>query len=409
MDFIITLAGEILDSSCMKPQIGDHVRFLNEQGGGKVTRIDGHTVYVEDEDGFEIPVLDNDIVVIDDSDRRLQGDAYSRSARDAAKYAPKTRRAAKPLAEGSSWRERINADAEEDDVEEDGEVVVPAKVARRATQADAPKVERYAFDADASDDGDPHFYLALTQSDAGNSGSVDLHVVNDSNYFAHYAIFRTDSKGLSQLMAADTIEPNTKERVDTLNPMQVDGQVWQVQLIMYKKIRTFKAQPVYNVEVRPRAARMLRDGSFGDNDFFDQRAMLLPVIKDEFAVKLEQLTEREARKGASEGRKEESPKVSRPSRSSDLIEVDLHIGALLPDTRGLDNRDMLEAQMAHVRSVMEANVRRQGLRIVFIHGVGAGVLKSELRRYLERKYPKCHYQDASFHEYGFGATMVTIG
>lgn len=233
-------------------------------------------------------------------------------------------------------------------------------------------------------------------------------MVNDSNYFAHYAILRTDSKGLSTLIAAATIEPNTKEKIDTLNPMQVDGQTWQVQLLMFKKIRSFKAQPVYNVEVKPRGVRMLRDGSFTDNDFFDQKAILLPVIKDEFAVKLEQLSERETRKAATDGRKPEQPKVSKPSRSSDLIEVDLHIDALLPDTRGLDNHDMLDIQMAHVRTVMEQNARKQGLRIVFIHGVGAGVLKSELRRFLERQYPKCPFQDASFCEYGFGATMVTI-
>ena len=27
---------------------------------------------------------------------------------------------------------------------------------------------------------------------------------------------------------------------------------------------------------------------------------------------------------------------------------------------------------------------------------------------LKRKYPDCRHQDASFQEYGFGATMVTI-
>ncbi len=396
----------------MKVKIGDRVRFLNEEGGGKVARVDGRTVYVEDEDGFEIPVLDNDIVVIDDAEHKLQGDAYSRSARNASQYAPQTRKAPKPLAEGASWRERVNADAEADDDDDIyDEPVIPIRPTATPKPDDKPKEpkpEKYTFDADATDDAEPRFFLALTQADGGNSGSIDLHVVNDSNYFAHYAILRTDSKGLSTLIAAATIEPNTKEKIDTLNPMQVDGQTWQVQLLMFKKIRSFKAQPVYNVEVKPRGVRMLRDGSFTDNDFFDQKAILLPVIKDEFAVKLEQLSERETRKAATDGRKPEQPKVSKPSRSSDLIEVDLHIDALLPDTRGLDNHDMLDIQMAHVRTVMEQNARKQGLRIVFIHGVGAGVLKSELRRFLERQYPKCPFQDASFREYGFGATMVTI-
>lgn len=395
----------------MKAKIGDTVRFLNQEGGGKVARVEGRTVYVEDEDGFEIPVLDNAIVVIDDADVKMQGDAYSRSARNAQKAAQQGGKAVRaPLPEGSSWRERIKADEEEDDDEEETEIVPrPAPRKEQPKAAEEAKASRYTYDADATNDAEPHFYVALTRTDGGNTGSLDLHVVNDSNYFASYAIMRTDGKGLSTLIAASTIEPNTKEKIDTLNPMQVDGQTWNVQLLMFKKIRSFTPQPVYNTEIKPKGVKMLRDGSFTANDFFDSKAILMPVIKDEFAEKMEKLTEKETAKGAGEGRRAEPAKASKPSRSTDLIEVDLHIDSLLPDTRGLDNKDMLEVQMKHVRTTMEQNCHTQGLRIVFIHGVGAGVLKGELRRLLDRQYPKCHYQDASFREYGFGATMVTIG
>lgn len=401
----------------MKVNIGDRVRFLDQEGGGKVARIDGHTVYVEDEDGFQIPTLDNNVVVIDEAEHRLQDEAYSRSARNAQRATGQKPKAPKALAEGASWRERVKADEEADDEEADeaDEPALPVRAPRADTKpqgkqrAAEPKPERYTFDADASDDAEPHFALALIKTDGGRTGTVDLHVVNDSNYFASYAILRTDSKGTSTLMGAATIEPNTKEKIDTLNPMQVDGQTWQVQLLMFKKIRSFKAQPVYNVEIKPRGAKLLRDGSFADNDYFDEKAIIMPVIKDEFATKLEQLSEKELRKGAADGRKQEPAKASKPSRAADLLEVDLHIDSLLPDTRGLENKDMLDAQMAHVRATMEQNAAHKGMRIVFIHGVGAGVLKGELRRFLDRNYPKCAYQDASFREYGFGATMVTIG
>lgn len=388
----------------MKVKIGDRVRFLNEEGGGRVARVEGHMVYVEDEDGFQIPVMDNDVIVVDEAEHKMQGEAYSRSARNAAASA---RGAAppRPLPDGASWRARVEAEMEDDDEGEE-EVEAPAPSQRPGKPDDRPAA--YAFDADATDDANPHFYLALTQADGGNSGTVDLHVVNDSNYFASYAILRTDAKAQSTLIAASTIEPNTKERVDSLNPMQVDGQTWQVQLLMFKRVRAFAAQPVYNAVIKPRGVRLVRGGSYADNDFFDEKAILLPVIKDEFAQKLEQLTDKQVERAAAEGRRPETPKVSKSSRTTDLLEVDLHIDALLPDTRGLENKDMLDAQMAHVRTVMEQNAGRKGLRIVFIHGVGAGVLKGELRRFIERKYPKCHFQDASFREYGFGATMVTI-
>ena len=45
-------------------KIGDTVRFLNDIGGGKVTRIEGKTAYVVDADGFETPVLQTQCVVV---------------------------------------------------------------------------------------------------------------------------------------------------------------------------------------------------------------------------------------------------------------------------------------------------------------------------------------------------------
>ena len=49
----------------MNVKINDIVRFLNDVGGGRVTRIEGKTVYVEDEDGFERPAFEKELVVVD--------------------------------------------------------------------------------------------------------------------------------------------------------------------------------------------------------------------------------------------------------------------------------------------------------------------------------------------------------
>ena len=57
---------------------------------------------------------------------------------------------------------------------------------------------------------------------------------------------------------------------------------------------------------------------------------------------------------------------------------------------------------------MEAYKNKREQKIVFIHGKGDGVLRKAVIDELKRKYSNCRYQDASFQEYGFGATMVTI-
>ncbi|MFP4019887.1 MAG: Smr/MutS family protein [Bacteroidales bacterium] len=46
--------------------------------------------------------------------------------------------------------------------------------------------------------------------------------------------------------------------------------------------------------------------------------------------------------------------------------------------------------------------------MVFIHGVGNGRLRYELRKSLDKDYPDLDYQDASFQEYGYGATLVFL-
>lgn len=51
---------------------------------------------------------------------------------------------------------------------------------------------------------------------------------------------------------------------------------------------------------------------------------------------------------------------------------------------------------------------RHGQKIVFIHGKGEGVLRKAVLDELKRKYKNCEAQDASFREYGFGATLVTV-
>ena len=89
-----------------------------------------------------------------------------------------------------------------------------------------------------------------------------------------------------------------------------------------------------------------------------------------------------------------------------ILEVDLHINQLTKSTRGMDNFDMVTLQLNTAKSKLEYAIQKRISKLVFIHGVGAGVLKSELN-YLLNKYPVKYY-DASYKKYGLGATEVYI-
>lgn len=88
------------------------------------------------------------------------------------------------------------------------------------------------------------------------------------------------------------------------------------------------------------------------------------------------------------------------------MEVDLHIDKLIKSSRGMDNYDMLTLQMDTAKHKLEFAIRNRIPRIVFIHGVGAGVLKTELD-YLFNRY-NVRISEASYQKYGMGATEVYI-
>ena len=89
-----------------------------------------------------------------------------------------------------------------------------------------------------------------------------------------------------------------------------------------------------------------------------------------------------------------------------IFEVDLHINQLVKSSKGMDNYDMLNLQLDTAKRKLEYAISKRILKIVFIHGVGEGVLKSELVR-LFQKYPVKFY-DASYKKYGLGATEVVV-
>jgi dsDNA-specific endonuclease/ATPase MutS2 len=94
-------------------------------------------------------------------------------------------------------------------------------------------------------------------------------------------------------------------------------------------------------------------------------------------------------------------------RVQPAMEVDLHIHQLVPSQRGLSNYDMLEIQIDTAKRQLNFAMQKGIQRVVFIHGIGAGVLRQELE-YLFRGYDAITFEDANFQKYGRGATEIYI-
>jgi len=105
--------------------------------------------------------------------------------------------------------------------------------------------------------------------------------------------------------------------------------------------------------------------------------------------------------------KSKSSEISRRSKKQNLpMEVDLHIEEITNSDR-LSDFEMLNLQIETARRQLEFAIEKKIQRVVFIHGVGKGVLRAELET-LFRRYPEVEFYDADFSKYGRGATEVYI-
>ena len=137
-----------------------------------------------------------------------------------------------------------------------------------------------------------------------------------------------------------------------------------------------------------------------DNPPFDRSTV------DGYACKAEDI------KDALLQKKEPEPQMAKQPQpkkvKSEIVEIDLHAHELLDTTAGMSNSEILNYQLDVFRKTLEEYKNKKGQKIVFIHGKGDGVLRKSILQELKYKYKNYESQDASFREYGFGATMVII-
>ncbi|GAA4810517.1 Smr/MutS family protein [Litoribaculum gwangyangense] len=105
--------------------------------------------------------------------------------------------------------------------------------------------------------------------------------------------------------------------------------------------------------------------------------------------------------------KRKQVRIKAKEKYEPTMEVDLHINQLVKSSRGMTNYDMLTLQLETAKRQLDFAINKRIQKIVFIHGVGEGVLKLELE-YLFGRYNNVKFYDADYKKYGLGATEVYI-
>ena len=77
-------------------------------------------------------------------------------------------------------------------------------------------------------------------------------------------------------------------------------------------------------------------------------------------------------------------------------------------TRGMDNFDMLNLQLDTAKRKLEYAISKRIPKVVFIHGVGEGVLKERLHDELKKHAHVKHFNNNWQQQFGFGATEIFL-
>lgn len=346
-------------------KVGDRVKFLNAVGGGKITGfVTPKVVNVEDKEGFEIPCLITELV----KDERF-GDILERPV----------------VREKNRQREEPPKPKKE---------VLPLFASSAGKPASAESAYFLAFVPEV-----PTLPL---------SGEIKVWLVNDSgNILLYHFSLLVEGAYISE--KSGRLAPYSRVPLKGFGHEDLSHfPDFGIQLMPFEH-KGVRFQPALARTIKVNPVRFYKETSFVENSYFEKRAMLLPVREKDLSADLEKLRQRDF--GASEVASEsgDSPKPKSAKKEvAEIREVDLHIGELVDSATGLSNKEMLDIQMEKFRAEMEAALREGVRRMVFIHGVGQGTLKNELRRELSNRYKKYDVQDASFREYGYGATMVIL-
>ena len=173
-------------------------------------------------------------------------------------------------------------------------------------------------------------------------------------------------------------------------------------------------KPAVSTDLRIDITKFYKLHTFRESLFFDEPTLEYYIVKDDvparpLVVSPEEIKRAMYDKGEDERRLKTAARVGekRPDPNA-VVEVDLHIDELLDTTAGMSPAEIKEYQLGVFRKTMDAHLKEKGRKIVFIHGKGEGVLRNALVTELKHKYKSCTWQDASFQQYGFGATMVII-
>jgi len=343
----------------MKFKVGDKVKFLNEKGGGIVSKIISNSmVNVAISEGFDVPVMVNELLLVTNES------AAARFFDDQKDSGPTN----------------YNISPEEEVQAEPG--------------------QNHPFDLPAG------IHIAFVPLDQRMmiAGDVEIFLINNTSLDVIYTLFLKDSEGFIG-NEYGSITAYAKANIQLADRDQMEYFTNGVMQLLYFSDFVQKIIDPVSAEFKFKPVKLLKEDNYVENSIFNKRAFIYKICEPPIIVGKD--VEIQAQAKIPEAQLKRDSLIQKHRVEDGFAEVDLHIEALCDEHSHLGNHEKLQIQLDYFARCLENAIAENYERVIFIHGVGAGILKLELAKILEQ-YPYLEYFDASIARYGIGATEVII-
>ena len=349
----------------MKFKVGDKVKFLNEKGGGVVSRIlSAGMVYVATEDGFELPTATGDIILL----------------------------------QAGSQAEKIFT--------EDFNVDLGSSLSPAQEHPPAPAPGKVKAGAEET----PGFYLAFVPTDQKwfITGAIEVRLVNHSRHDILYNIILEDGNGDFSGFDYGSVASGESNLVDTIERERLS--VWTdglVQIMVHDEAGAYlPVQSSFHIK----ASKFSSEGSYQDSGLLPGRAILYKLAEFKACRRIRTKEEAASNSEPQEIKAAEHKKetlIGKHATGPHAAVVDLHIGEIVDNIAGLSSHDMFLLQINYFIRTLESAIANNFRKVTYIHGIGNGVLKNAIIKKL-KEYEGLENKSASLADYGQGAVDVLI-
>ncbi|MBI3511924.1 MAG: DUF2027 domain-containing protein [Bacteroidetes bacterium] len=346
----------------MNLHTGDKVRFLNEKGGGVIKKIISSSMaVVEIEDGFQYEYPLNQLVP--DSPIEKTGES--------------------PDVEGLKFQVQHENETRALNLEQ-GTLNYPEGI-----------------------------YLAFIPENQHfpSAGKIAVALCNNTTYDIFFTLSLRHGRGWV-CMESGAMRPHTEFEMEKYTPQQIGdwGQL-KTDILFFSGDQYEHHDPVSDV-LKLSGVKFFRDSTFTENELTENRAWIseVEVMEEENKMENVVVTQKDIDRMLKEKEQRISAgKISIPHQKNQFSEkeIDLHIEELIDNYSGMNNAQLIDIQLKKVQQELDEAIAQKLQRIIFIHGVGNGRLKSEVRKLLSH-HKGIRFHDASFQRYGFGATEVEL-